>query len=95
MKRLEFLLLLLLVSVAGAIDTISIRGNRFINDRTGATVLLKGLAYQPTVDGQFRDVIADDQEYRWAKDLPKFQDLQINVLRIYEVRNLLYVYIYS
>lgn len=68
-----------------AVDTISIKGNRFVNDRTGKVMLIRGVAYQPTVDGQFRDYITDDREPQWSKDIARFQDLGINCLRIYEV----------
>jgi hypothetical protein len=52
----QMLLILAITLIgAGAIQSPSIRGNRFLN-QDGSVFVLKGLAYQPTVRGQFQGI---------------------------------------
>lgn len=68
------------------ISPIEIKGKHFINSATGERFLLKGLAYQP---GGSAEVTDDTDPLSnpeiCARDIPVFQKLGVNTIRIYSV----------
>ncbi|KAI3632910.1 hypothetical protein MIR68_008985 [Amoeboaphelidium protococcarum] len=73
----------LLLATISALDSLTISGNRFV-DSKGNAFVVRGLAYQPTANGQFKDVIHNDARSVWGQDVDYFKELSVNVLRVYE-----------
>ncbi|KAI3630731.1 hypothetical protein MIR68_012166 [Amoeboaphelidium protococcarum] len=71
------------LATVSALDSLTISGNRFV-DSSGNAFVVRGLAYQPTANGQFKDVIHNDARSVWGQDIDYFKELNVNVLRVYE-----------
>ncbi len=72
------------------LDSIVIKGYKFFNSRTKENVLIKGIDYYPrpnTGDLNANSVDYFTEEYRhiWERDIPQFQELGINAVRLYSV----------
>jgi hypothetical protein len=90
-------MLILLCCLFQIVHAVDIDGRAFIVN--GARMIVRGLAYQPTINGEFQgiiktdllvpwhdlDAISDDMKERWERDVPYLAKLGINVLRVYEV----------
>lgn len=70
----------------GGINPIEIKGKQFIDSQTGEPFFIKGLAYQP---GGSADVNQDQDPLSeptiCARDIPLFQQLGVNTIRVYSV----------
>ncbi len=71
-------------------DPIVIKGYKFFNSRTKENVLIKGIDYYPrpnagdlNVNGQ--DFFTEEFRHIWERDIPQFQELGINAIRLYSV----------
>jgi hypothetical protein len=74
----------------GHLDPILIKGYKFFNSRTGENILIKGIDYYPrpnTGELDFNSVDFFTEEYRhiWERDIPQFQALGVNAIRLYSV----------
>lgn len=67
------------------IATIKINGNAFFNSKTGDRFYIRGVDYQPGGSSNLTDPLADVQTCK--RDIPVFQDLGINTIRVYTVDN--------
>ncbi|CAL9733427.1 1,3-beta-glucanosyltransferase Gas4p [Monosporozyma servazzii] len=70
----------------GGINPIDIKGKQFVDSQTGDPFFIKGLAYQP---GGSADVKQDHDPLSeptiCARDIPLFQELGVNTIRVYSV----------
>lgn len=88
---ITFLLSFLTVLVAGQSDNsteiaaINITGNAFFNSQTGERFYIRGVDYQPGGSSNLTDPLADVETCK--RDIPVFQDLGINTIRVYTVDN--------
>ena len=72
------------------LDPVSIKGYKFFNSRTGENILIKGIDYYPRPNAGELDTNSVDfftEEYRhiWERDIPQFQALGLNAIRLYSV----------
>ncbi|QLL34026.1 hypothetical protein HG536_0F03510 [Torulaspora globosa] len=67
------------------IATINITGNAFFNSKTGDRFYIRGVDYQPGGSSNLTDPLADVETCK--RDIPVFQDLGINTIRVYTVDN--------
>ena len=69
-----------------------IRGTKFFNSITGEYMPIKGINYYPRPNtGELAqtnsiDFFTDDYSYLWEPDIAHFQELNINVVRVYAVQ---------
>ncbi|KAI5958444.1 GAS5 [Candida margitis] len=68
-----------------AIPTIEVRGNAFWNTETGERFYIRGVDYQPGGSSELEDPLADTDVCE--RDIPYFQELGINTVRVYSVDN--------
>mgnify|MGYP001165869530 CR=1 FL=1 len=64
---------------------INITGNAFFNSETGERFYIRGVDYQPGGSSNLTDPLADVEICK--RDIPVFQDLGINTIRVYTVDN--------
>jgi len=68
-----------------------IKGKKFFDSRSGRYIPLKGIAYYPRPnagtlsEGKNRDFFGEEYRDIWERDIAYFQQLSINVVRIYAV----------
>ncbi|RKP36091.1 Glucanosyltransferase-domain-containing protein [Dimargaris cristalligena] len=75
-----------LVSQVSALDPIVTVGSKFFNSKTGEQFYVKGIAYQPGAGKtNTTDPLADTTACK--RDIARFKDLGLNVVRVYEVQN--------
>ncbi len=72
------------------LDPITIKGYKFFNSITGKNVLIKGIDYYPRPNAGLLNINSVDfftNEYRhiWERDIPFFQELGVNAIRLYSV----------
>jgi hypothetical protein len=72
------------------LDPIVIKGYKFFNSRTKQNILIKGIDYYPRPNAGILDINSVDfftEEYRhiWERDIPQFQALGLNAIRLYSV----------
>lgn len=67
------------------IATINVTGNAFFNTKTGERFYIRGVDYQPGGSSNLTDPLADVETCK--RDIPVFQDLGINTIRVYTVDN--------
>ncbi|CEP60407.1 1,3-beta-glucanosyltransferase LALA0_S01e10110g [Lachancea lanzarotensis] len=68
-----------------SLPTIEIEGNAFFNSETGERFYIRGVDYQPGGSSNLTDPLGDIEICK--RDVPKFQDLGLNAVRIYTVDN--------
>lgn len=64
---------------------INVTGNAFFNTQTGERFYIRGVDYQPGGSSNLTDPLADLTTCK--RDIPVFQDLGINTIRVYTVDN--------
>lgn len=64
---------------------INITGNAFLNSATGERFYIRGIDYQPGGSSNLTDPLADSTIC--GRDIPLFQDLGINAVRVYTIDN--------
>lgn len=64
---------------------INVTGNAFINSETGERFYIRGVDYQPGGSSNLTDPLGDVDICK--RDIPVFQDLGINTIRVYTVDN--------
>lgn len=64
---------------------IEVKGNAFFNSATGDRFYIRGVDYQPGGSSNLTDPLADKSIC--SRDIPVFQDLGINTIRVYTVDN--------
>ena len=74
-----------LVSTVLAIPAIEVQGNAFWNTETGKRFYIRGVDYQPGGSSELEDPLADTKVCE--RDIPYFQELGINTIRVYSVDN--------
>lgn len=74
-----------LVTAALAIPAIEVRGNAFWNTETNERFYIRGVDYQPGGSSELEDPLADTDVCE--RDIPYFQELGINTVRVYSVDN--------
>lgn len=65
--------------------SIKVNGNAFFNSKTGTRFYIRGVDYQPGGSSNLTDPLADADNCK--RDIPVFQDLGINTIRVYSVDN--------
>lgn len=65
--------------------TIKVSGNAFFNSKTNERFYIRGVDYQPGGSSNLTDPLADIDTCK--RDIPVFQDLGINTIRVYTVDN--------
>lgn len=73
-----------------ALDPIVIKGYKFFNSRTKENILIKGIDYYPrpnngTFDMNSIDFFTEEFRHVWERDIPQFQALGVNAIRLYAV----------
>jgi len=79
-----------LISTQTDLDPIAIKGYKFFNSRTGENVLIKGIDYYPRpnagdLDVNSVDYFTEEHRHIWERDIPQFQALGVNAIRLYSV----------
>lgn len=69
---------------------ILIKGYKFFNSETKENVLIKGVDYYPRpntgeLDKNNVDFFTEEYRHVWERDIPQFQELGINAIRLYSV----------
>jgi hypothetical protein len=77
-------------SIHNHLAPIAIKGYKFFNSETGANVLIKGIAYYPRpndgdLDMNNMDFFTEKYRHIWERDIPQFQELGVNSIRLYSV----------
>ncbi|TPX48189.1 hypothetical protein SeLEV6574_g02175 [Synchytrium endobioticum] len=75
-------------SVARGIQTLNpivIKGNKLFDSITQDQFFIRGVAYQPLLNGKIIDPISNARRDVWRRDLELMKDLGVNVVRVYEV----------
>ncbi len=67
-----------------------IKGYKFFNSLTGENILIKGIDYYPRpnagpLDVNSVDYFTDEYAHIWKRDIPQFQALGVNAIRLYSV----------
>ncbi|KAJ3107655.1 1,3-beta-glucanosyltransferase gas1 [Phlyctochytrium planicorne] len=75
---------LLALALQIAADVI-IKGNRFFDDASNTTFVVRGISYQPRRQGKIYDPISDVRNDEWRRDLEIMAETGINAIRVYEV----------
>lgn len=65
--------------------SINVTGNAFFNSKTGERFYIRGVDYQPGGSSNLTDPLADAETCK--RDVPVFEDLGINTIRVYSVDN--------
>lgn len=69
----------------GTLPYITIEGNAFFNSETGERFYIRGVDYQPGGSSNLTDPLADVDIC--SRDIPYFEDLGLNAIRVYTVDN--------
>lgn len=72
-------------SSASSLPVINITGNAFFNSENGERFYIRGVDYQPGGSSNLTDPLADVTICK--RDIPVFEDLGINTIRVYTVDN--------
>jgi hypothetical protein len=69
---------------------IAIKGYKFFNSQTKENVLIKGIDYYPRpnfgdLDVNNFDFFTEEFRHVWERDIPQFQELGVNAIRLYSV----------
>ncbi|CCF60441.1 hypothetical protein KAFR_0K00860 [Kazachstania africana CBS 2517] len=75
----------LAIAANSTVATIEVTGNAFFNSDTGDRFYIRGVDYQPGGSSNLTDPLADTNVC--LRDLPYFQKLGINTVRVYTVDN--------
>ena len=72
------------------LDPIVIKGYKFFNSRTGQNIFIKGIDYYPrpnrgSLDFNSVDYYTEEYRHIWERDIPQFQALGVNAIRLYSV----------
>lgn len=65
--------------------TVSIRSTKFWDVEKDEEFVIIGMAYQPRENDVIIDPISDSRQEKWTRDLKLMKDLDVNVVRVYEV----------
>lgn len=76
--------------VARNLPPIVIKGYKFFNSETKENVLIKGIDYYPRpnfgdLDVNNFDFFTEEFRHVWERDIPQFQELGVNAIRLYSV----------
>lgn len=83
---MKFLSLLAFASpILAALPAIEIKGNAFYNSDTNDRFYIRGVDYQPGGSSNLTDPLADESVC--TRDIPYFQELGLNTIRVYTVDN--------
>jgi len=77
--------LLTLVAAVASLDPIVIKNNAFYVGESDERFYIRGVDYQPGGSSNLTDPLADVQSIK--RDIPYFQDLGLNTIRVYSVDN--------
>ncbi|KAG5417866.1 gel1 [Candida metapsilosis] len=74
-----------LASTVFSLAPIEVRGNAFWDSETGKRFYIRGIDYQPGGSSELEDPLADEDIC--GRDIPYFQQLGVNTVRVYSVDN--------
>ena len=80
----------LFVSRIAALNPLEIKGYKFFDSLTGEEVIIKGIDYYPrpnhgNLNQNSMDYFTEEYSHIWQRDIPYFQFLGVNAVRLYAV----------
>eukprot|EP00934_Nitzschia_sp_Nitz4_P007761 Nitzschia sp. Nitz4//scaffold349_size16934//11381//13073//NITZ4_008849-RA/size16934-snap-gene-0.4-mRNA-1//-1//CDS//3329548710//7751//frame0 len=80
----------LMSSEVVSLDPLLIQGYKFFDSGTGDEVVIKGIDYYPRpnrgdLNANSVDYYTDEHSHIWKRDIPFFQELGVNAIRLYAV----------
>jgi hypothetical protein len=90
-------ILLLALTAAGSLSSqisalapVEIKGYNFFDSITGREVVVRGIDYYPrpnsgALNDNSLDLFTEEHRHIWERDIPYFQELGVNAIRLYAV----------